>query len=109
MRAKCSIVLSEIRDQFQFKMKSRLSSFLKSDLAKVIAGIHYIVALILLGLLEHKRLWGWNGLVVGNLLASAYWAPLGFVAWFHLHVSAIQRHKDMMEKIDDKSQTGASR
>lgn len=55
----------------------------------------YIAAIVWLSVWKHTLIWSWPaGLVVGNLLASAIWAPLAVI---HLDRLAIKHHKEHMD------------
>lgn len=55
----------------------------------------YLILLAIFTFIEHKVLvGGWQGIIVGNLLANAYWAPLGLL---HFDRLSRQHHKENME------------
>jgi isoprenylcysteine carboxyl methyltransferase (ICMT) family protein YpbQ len=50
----------------------------------------YILALVIFCVIQHKTLFSWPaGIVTGNLIASAIWAPLAVI---HLDRLAIKHH-----------------
>jgi hypothetical protein len=65
-----------------------------STRSKVLVFGGYGILLVVFTIVNHKVLIdGWNGIIVGNLLASAYWAPLGII---HLDNLARKHHKEHM-------------
>lgn len=61
---------------------------------RVLAGLFtaYLVALAVFCAVQHKTLFAWPaGIVTGNLIASAIWAPLAVI---HLDRLAIKHHNE---------------
>jgi predicted ferric reductase len=72
----------------------------------------YIIGLTIFCVLEHRVLFAWPaGIVTGNLLASAIWAPLAVVHLDRLarkhhrqHMALMRKHhKEMLEHVDSSS------
>lgn len=60
----------------------------------------YLAALTAFCVINHRTLFAWpEGIVTGNLLASAIWAPLAVV---HLDRLARLHHKEHMAKLDSQ-------
>jgi hypothetical protein len=54
----------------------------------------YLLGLVVFCIWQHKVLFGgWDGIVVGNLIASAIWAPLALI---HVERLQIKHHKERL-------------
>jgi hypothetical protein len=86
-----------------------------SNRAKVILWVLYLMALAAFCFVQRSTLFAWPaGIVTGNLLASAIWAPLAVIHLDNLarkhhaqHMAILHRHhKELMAQVVDSPVTG---
>jgi hypothetical protein len=83
---------------------------------KVLTGLFvaYLLGLTIFCIVQHETLFAWpGGIVTGNLLASAIWAPLAVIHLDRLaikhhraHLSLLKKqHKEQLDKMQEHHET----